>query len=101
MKRLASSLLCIAALALTLAGAGPSRPAGHVVEVGFRSVAISGKLRLAVYLPPGYAGTGPSSSRAPPQPVLGRGVLERVLPPDESAGDAGPRPRLGRAHRAG
>ncbi len=58
MKRLASSLLCIAALALTLAGAGPSRPAGHVVEVGFRSVAISGKLRLAVYLPPGYDHSG-------------------------------------------
>ena len=58
MKRLASSLLCTAVLALTLAGAGPSRPAGHVVEVGFRSVAISGKLRLAVYLPPGYDHSG-------------------------------------------
>ncbi|MFY9580122.1 MAG: hypothetical protein WAQ33_12435 [Gaiellaceae bacterium] len=54
MKRLASSLLCIAVLALTLAGAGPSRPAGDVVEVRFRSVAISGKLRLPVYLPHGY-----------------------------------------------
>jgi len=44
----------LAVLALTLAGSGPSRPTGHVVETGFRSVAISGKLRLAVYLPPGY-----------------------------------------------
>ncbi len=41
-------------LALTLAGSGPSRPTGHVIETGFRSVAISGKLRLAVYLPPAY-----------------------------------------------
>jgi S-formylglutathione hydrolase FrmB len=44
----------IAVLALTLAGSGPSRPTGHVIETGFRSVAISGKLRLAVYLPPAY-----------------------------------------------
>src|SRR5437016_408657 len=54
MNRVATSLLVTAVLALTLAGSGPSRPAGHVVETGFRSVGIGGKLRLAVYLPPGY-----------------------------------------------
>ena len=54
MTRLFTSLLAAGVLALTLAGAGPSRSAGHVVERGFRSVAIGGKLRLAVYLPPGY-----------------------------------------------
>ena len=45
-------------LALTLAGAGPSQPSGHVIVDGFRSVAIDGKLRLAVYLPPGYETSG-------------------------------------------
>src|SRR5439155_25309817 len=54
MNRVATSLLVTGVLALTLAGSGPSRPAGHVVETGFRSVGIGGKLRLAVYLPPGY-----------------------------------------------
>ena len=58
MKRLLTALLAAVALALMLAGAGPSRPAGHVVEVGFRSVAIYWNLRLAVYLPPGYAHSG-------------------------------------------
>jgi S-formylglutathione hydrolase FrmB len=57
-KRLVPALLAFTAVALTLAGAGPSGPAGHVVDVGFRSVAISGKLRVAVYLPPGYASSG-------------------------------------------
>src|SRR2546421_2586706 len=54
MSRLVPSLLVAAAVALTLAGAGPSRPAGQVIDLGFRSVALDGKLRLAVYLPPGY-----------------------------------------------
>jgi S-formylglutathione hydrolase FrmB len=54
MTRVFTSLFAAAAIALVLAGAGPSRSAGHVVERGFRSVAIDGKLRLAVYLPPGY-----------------------------------------------
>jgi S-formylglutathione hydrolase FrmB len=54
MTRVFTSFFAAAAIALVLAGAGPSRSAGHVVERGFRSVAIDGKLRLAVYLPPGY-----------------------------------------------
>ena len=54
MSRLVPSLLVTAVVALALAGAGPSRPAGQVIDLGFRSVALDGKLRLAVYLPPGY-----------------------------------------------
>jgi S-formylglutathione hydrolase FrmB len=55
--RVALSIV-VAALALVLAGGAPSRPTGRVVDVGFRSVAIGGKLRLAVYLPPGYDRSG-------------------------------------------
>jgi len=54
MSPLVPSLLVTAVVALALAGAGPSRPAGQVIDLGFRSVAVDGKLRLAVYLPPGY-----------------------------------------------
>jgi S-formylglutathione hydrolase FrmB len=48
------TLLLAFASALVLAGAAPSRPVGRLLDVGFRSIAIGGHLKLAVYLPAGY-----------------------------------------------
>jgi len=57
-QRLTASVFAFVALALVVAGSAPSRATGRVVDVDFRSVAVDGTLRLAVYLPPGYERSG-------------------------------------------
>ena len=54
MKRLFASVLLVLASALVLAGGAPSRATGRLLDLGFKSVAVGGDLRVAVYLPPGY-----------------------------------------------
>jgi S-formylglutathione hydrolase FrmB len=56
--RYAAVALAALAVAPAIAGAAPTGPQGTTLDVSFRSVAIGGKLRLAVYLPPGYATSG-------------------------------------------
>ena len=49
------ALISVGIAALALAGSAASRPAGQLDDMKFRSAALRGPLRLAVYLPPGYA----------------------------------------------
>jgi enterochelin esterase-like enzyme len=55
LRRLWPLLLVVPTLAL--AGSSPAGPLAHggVIETSFRSRAVRGVVRMAVYLPPGYA----------------------------------------------
>jgi S-formylglutathione hydrolase FrmB len=56
--RYAAVALLALALAPAIAGATPTPPKGTTMDLAFRSVAVGGKLRVAVYLPPGYDTSG-------------------------------------------
>jgi S-formylglutathione hydrolase FrmB len=57
MKYIAIAVVALA-VAPAFAGATSIPPHGQTLDVGFRSVAVRGNLRLAVYLPPGYDTSG-------------------------------------------
>jgi enterochelin esterase-like enzyme len=56
-RRRLALLLLLVLPALALAGASPARTreGGRTIETSFRSRAVRGTVRMAVYLPPGYA----------------------------------------------